>query len=1611
MSICCTYAQQILTDNSLTPQQLIQNIVGGDCATASNISSPVNGNINNIVSYGSFNKGTSDFPLENGIILSTGSVNSAGNTFIGDNLSEGDLNWQTDQDIFDLLGIDQTLNATSITFDLVSANNFIAFKYLFASDEYQQEYPCTFRDVFAILIKRAGTNDPFVNIAIVPDTTTEVSTNTIRPEINGFCEALNEAYFEGYNIGNTNFNGHTTVLTASTEIIPGETYNIKFVIADHIDQRFDSAVFIEAESFGGAIDLGPDQSVCGSNLTLDTQVDNPLAIHTWFRDGAPIVGENSPTLQVDVSGTYSVEISIPIPGGSCVLEDSIDIEVIPFQPAAPIEDLVICDPAPSDGIFDFDFPTLKNDEVLSELPSDDYMISYHLSQDDAQNNIDPITGVYQNSTQEETIFVRIESLSGDCLQLGSFNTIVNNSPNTQDYILDICNDLIADSTITHLGMFDILMADSEPDRSVTYYMNEDDATNGVDSIDIFPDFTSQPPNIVARVEIADGTSDCFSLAYINFNYLEPFDIGIDRFVMDVCIDPLYEEFEGTTLYDYYSLPVTFNFGEYLTYIEDTLLPGSSARTLILVNPFGPPGFFTLTNPASYTIPLAISYDNGNCYVEVPLILHKNLLYNVIGDDREFYLCDDSSNDGIEDFNLEDITTELKDGYDIELDFYLTEEDRGNSINPIDQTLPFTVTNSQTLFISSSHDACAFDTEVTLSVNSALNLPDYTLDYCGTTDPDTNTTIVILETISNTIIEDISNNLGITANVAYYSTAQDAENQENEIVNTFDLPQGQDLVIRVTNVDTGCFDISTVQLNITPALEASDPEPIIICDEDQNLSATVNLESVLDDLTDNLDDINFTFHESFDHAISEFHDFLSIPNPSSYITTSREVFIRAELESESCFTIFNFEVQVYADPQLGDIPSFVNCSSNPNDPSDFLFEDRDEQIINGQEGMQVLYFESEAEAINRENPIDKTTPYQNTSNPQTIFVRLENVSGNSCFKVSPMQIEVRRNPLYNAPTDVFGCGMGPNGLATTNLNNKVSEIEMGSPTDLNISFHLSPLDANLGTDAIPLDYTATSNPEFIYARIENIASGCALVESFSINTLSLPEVNFGQSLEGCGNNSETSLQWNLTDVELDILDGRQYNIDFTYYPTQDDAEADTNSIVNPETYTNIEGQDSIFVRVRNVSTGCFSIVPFNLNITPPPSINEIETYDVCDTFDDTIDLSQIDAVLVDDLSNVIVTYHSSLLEAEVNVNPLDPNFTYSSPAENLFARVTFITTGCYSTHAFRLVVNPLPIVNQPDDLVACDDDFDGFLEVDLSVQNTAILGGQNPNVHTISYFATLDDATNNTNALGNTYIATDNDTIFARLENNSTGCFDITEFSIIINPLPVLDIEDQVLCIDNLPLVVSAFTGNTLETYLWSTDATTADIEITEIGSYSVTITNENGCESNFSFNVMESESAFIDVVETIDFSDLNNIIMTVSGIGDYLYQLNDLPVQTSNVFINVPLGYNTVTIIDRNGCAEVTREVLVIDAPKHMTPNGDGDFDTWHIIGIETLPGTVIRIFDRYGKVLKELRHNTFGWDGTVNGNKMPAGDYWYVADVMQNGRLFQIKGHFALRR
>ncbi|WP_296312471.1 T9SS type B sorting domain-containing protein [Winogradskyella sp. UBA3174] len=1599
--LCFISAQQIVTDNSQQPNQLIQDLVGDNCATAFNISSSINGNINNIISYGSFDRGTSNFPLQSGIVLSTGSITSAGNTVIGEDLNEGEINWETDPDVLDVLGIDQTLNTTSIEFDFISANDFIAFKYIFASDEYQQDYPCNFRDVFAILIKAAGTTDPYVNIALVPGTDTDISTNTIHPNIEGFCPQQNQDYFQGYNVGGTNFNGQTTVLTANSSIISGQAYRIKFVIADHIDERFDSAVFIEAEGFGGSIDLGPDQSICGNDTVLNGDINNPTAIYTWFFNGGLIAGETNPTLQVNQSGTYNVEISIPVAGGNCTLTDTIEIEIIPFQNAAPIEDINICDEAPSDGIYDFNFSALKDAELLSQLPTTNYIISYHLSQDDAQNNTNTIVGIYQNTATNEVVFVRIESVDGSCLQLGSFNINVNAAPITTEVSVDVCEGFINDGgfEIIALSFFDFQVSDFEFNRTITYFPTENEAINNENSITETSEIIGDPEFVFAR--IVDDFNGCFSVGRIRLDYQSPPDIGVERFIYSTCTDPdFFESNNGIDEVNYQNIVASYDLTSIVGEIEDAY-PGITFR--ILEFPLTPPPTIVTSSPAR-TIALGVSTGDF-CEIVIPLELHKNLVFNVLQDERIVYGCDDASNDGILDFNLNDVIEELQSGYDIGIRFYENEADRDNDQNPLDLDTNITVTNAeQILYLRSTYNDCEHFSQVELSINPKPNFQPQVTERCGNFNTLTNTTQIAINPLSN-----IANQGAVGFNVKFYISEADANNQENEITSAFDvIGNSQMFYTRIINQNTGCFDISTILVNLSNSIDDQTIAPIIICNEDQDGDYTINLESVISEISQQISDFSYTFYRTYDNAVGDRDPIL---NPQSYTTATTELFIKIELNNQDCVFIISFDILIYNDPQLGPVDDFIQCEVNPLQPANFLFESRDAIIVNGQENIEVLYFTTENDALNNTNPIDKTIDYQNISNPQIIYFRIQNSDENSCFKVGDFQIEVREAAIFNPPTDIFTCDVNQNGMVTVDLNDIVTEITNGSPQNLEVSFHLTPLNANLGTNALPLNYTTSSSQQQVYARIENTNSGCYEVLPFYINALALPTVTEGQFLVTCADNFQLSQEWDLTATELLILEGRQFSISFNYFENELDLVTDTNEILNPEAYTNTSSPQTIFAKVTNNTTGCFTVAPFNLVLNTPPPINDFGTFNICENTTNSVDLLEVNQVLLDNTFNILVSYHISEADAENNINPLNTDYNYTNTTETLFARVVYSTTRCYAVYPFQLVVNLLPIANQPNNLVACDDDTDELLEFNLSAQDAAVLGGQNPDEFSVTYFNSQTNANDAINPLETDYLASNNEVVFVRIEDNITGCFDSTQFSVVVNPLPIIAIEDQVICLNNLLLVVSADTNNPTDSYLWSTNATSSEIAITEIGTYSVTITNAFGCQNTGTFNVTESESATIELTETIDFSDPNNITITISGIGNYLYILDDGEPQTSNVFENVALGYHTITIIDLNGCAQVTKEVVVVDAPKFFTPNNDNQNDTWHIVGIETLPGSIIYLFDRYGKLIKQLGSNTRGWDGRYNGNDMPSSDYWFLAEIRQGDISFEVKGHFTLRR
>jgi gliding motility-associated-like protein len=447
-------AQYISVSENYSAQQLVEDIfigAGQDCLEVSNVS--VSGWIfADGISYGYFNKENSNFYLDEGIILSTGRANSA----VGPNnslLSEGPISWGGDQDLEQALDINNTVNATVLEFDFIAQTNKISFDYVFSSEQYltsiTSQAQCNYTDGFAFLLKRVNGNEPYQNLAVIPNTDIPVKVNTVRGE--GVCPAANQQYFGGFNPEQhpTNFNGQTIVMTAQSDIIPGELYHIKLVIADQGNNLYDSAVFLKGGSFNGDIDLGEDRLLATENplcegeiLTLDAYSENVMS-YQWYRNEMMINGATQPTFDVTQPGIYEVQLTFS--ATNCVLEGSIEIEYS-ANPIVNNTSLNQCET--SEGETLFNLTEAQNQLVTNPV---EYSFSYFLSENDAQNNLNPIENPesFVFSPQNQVIYARVSNDFG-CFAIAEiFLFTTNNSFQNPDN-LESC-----DHHFDGFGTFDL----------------------------------------------------------------------------------------------------------------------------------------------------------------------------------------------------------------------------------------------------------------------------------------------------------------------------------------------------------------------------------------------------------------------------------------------------------------------------------------------------------------------------------------------------------------------------------------------------------------------------------------------------------------------------------------------------------------------------------------------------------------------------------------------------------------------------------------------------------------------------------------------------------------------------------------------------------------------------------------------------------------------------------------------------------------------------------------------------------------------------------------------------------------------------------------------------
>ena len=652
----------------------------------------------------------------------------------------------------------------------------------------------------------------------------------------------------------------------------------------------------------------------------------------------------------------------------------------------------------------------------------------------------------------------------------------------------------------------------------------------------------------------------------------------------------------------------------------------------------------------------------------------------------------------------------------------------------------------------------------------------------------------------------------------------------------------------------------------------------------------------------------------------------------------------------------------------------------------------------------------------------------------------------CEYTEQVCIDVNPAVTPTNPTPLELCDdLTADGFTVFDLTFKDVEITGGNP-DWVVSYFENDPNAQNNTNAInpATSYTnTTAVTQVIYARVTDNITGCYEVVQLTLNVLPNPtSLNDAPTLELCDDNNPGDLQevFDLTQNEAYILNG-ELGVTATYYETFSEAENALNQIVTPTAYTNTSSPQTIYVRVTNDVTACYTIVDFEILVNPLPATVTILDMFNCEPNSDGVhqfdlDLKTVEVLNGRDPLDFQVTYHASQVDADSGLNPLASPYTNIANPQIIYVSITDLNTNCSdSSMTFNIEEIDSPTANQNiPPYILCDDygDNDGVALFDLQSQDVLVLNGQDPLIYEVSYYASQTDADLRVNQLPLNFENTSNpQTIYARVDDttaNNDFCYATTSLTLEVNLLPEFSLDDNyVICVNTNgtetigPPLLDTGLSVADYTFQWSLNgvpivgATDASYLALQPGDYSVTVTDIiSNCPRIGSTTVIESSPPVLNaVVTSLAFANNNIIEVEALGNGDYEYSLDNGPWQDSNVFENVSIGEHTIIVRDKIGCGYALTTVIVMDYPKYFTPNGDGYHDTWHIAGINTQPNSRIFIFDRYGKLLKQLHPLSQGWDGTFNGYNLPTSDYWFTVQYIEptDGIQRTFKAHFTLKR
>jgi gliding motility-associated-like protein len=332
---------------------------------------------------------------------------------------------------------------------------------------------------------------------------------------------------------------------------------------------------------------------------------------------------------------------------------------------------------------------------------------------------------------------------------------------------------------------------------------------------------------------------------------------------------------------------------------------------------------------------------------------------------------------------------------------------------------------------------------------------------------------------------------------------------------------------------------------------------------------------------------------------------------------------------------------------------------------------------------------------------------------------------------------------------------------------------------------------------------------------------------------------------------------------------------------------TSTSQNPSTVYSAPGNYNVTLIVTN-SFGCSATLVHNIGVNPPPIASAGANQAVCIGGSATLTASGG------------VSYN--WLPGGQSTNPI---IVTPSTTTTYTAIVTDIN-GCTAQANTTVIVNPLPVINVTPNQIVC---------AGQSATLTATGG--------ISY-----NWVPTGNTTGTITVTPGSSTSYAVTGTDANGCSNAAFVSVTVNPLPVVNLSNVFICAGSSSTINA---GNAGSTYLWSTGQTTQIINVTNPGTYTVTVTNSFGCTAIGS-SIASQSGTLANSLQNSSFCAGGSVVLDAGNPGNsYLWSTG----ATTQTITASSGGSYSVTITDPNGCSGILSTTVNVNPipVANFTPN------------------------------------------------------------------------------